>query len=84
MGDVLKHPVVPVRSWVAFPVEDSADPFQARWIARLNGAFADAADLGDAPPVSFEVLLDVFRQPEVRMGLPIVFHPHWSVLGGAA
>lgn len=84
MGDVLKYPAVPVRSWVAFPVEDSADPFQARWIARLNGAVADVTDLGDAPPVPFDVLLDIFRQPEVRMGLPIVFHPQWSALGGAA
>ena len=84
MGEVLSHPAKPLRAWVAYPVEQSDDPYSALWVAVLTGFPPDENEPDQAPPVSFPALLDIFRHPEVRMGLPILFKPLFTALGGAA
>ena len=76
-GNVVAFPVAPVRAWVAFPTD-------GLWVAMLTGVADEPDDLDPPRPVAFDVLLDIFRQPGVRMGLPIIFPSCEAALGGAA
>ncbi|WP_454888679.1 hypothetical protein [Sphingobium indicum] len=78
MAEILTHPAKPVRAWVVFPDGDL-------WGAKMIGFGALAAAY--PPPeafVSFDCIMSVMHDHQVRMGLPIIVNPAATALGGAA
>lgn len=78
MGKVIAFPAKPIRGWLVFPDGEL-------WGARKIG-FGDEAAAYPPPSafVTFDCIMSIMREHDVRMGLPIIINPLATVLGGAA
>lgn len=78
MGDLIKFPCRPLRGWLVFPDGEL-------WGARKIG-FGDEA--AAHPPseafVTFDCIMSIMSEHDVRMGLPIIVNHVATALGGSA
>lgn len=78
MGDLIKFPSKPLRGWLVFPDGEL-------WGARKIGFGGEAEAYPPAEGlVTFNCIMSIMREPDVRMGLPIIVNPLATALGGAA
>lgn len=78
MGDLIAFPGKPLRAWLVFQNGDL-------WGARKIGFGGEAAAY--PPPaafVTFDCIMSILREHDVRMGLPITVNPLATALGGGA